>query len=74
MADYLLTFNIPEADAVRARDGLAGSFGYDPDNELGETKAQFIHRKMIQAMKARVKKWEEAQAIAAIEVVSIEVT
>ena len=37
MADYELTFVIPEEFALRARDGLAGSFGNGMED--GETKA-----------------------------------
>ena len=56
MADYELTFIIPEEHAIRARDGISGHFG----NGMleGESKADYVHRKMRLTMKMWVLKYE----------------
>lgn len=58
MADLKFTVTIPEAYKERFIDGIAGDFGYKPDNEQGETKAQYGRRKILQELKMKVLNYE----------------
>ena len=82
MADTKFTITIPEAQATRVLEGVAGQHGYQDtidESPNPQTKKSFIKEKLVYWVKANVKSYEanlnaETARLAAIQDVDENIT